>query len=84
MLLMVLNDVIIEKIAIMASHFQGRVSYDVLKGERIAAAIHKILLSESVSERMDGSPLHTSAVVVLHDGKPQSVLSQEAAELITE
>ena len=32
----------------------------------------------------DGSPFNPSAVVVLYDGKPQSVLSQKTAELITE
>jgi hypothetical protein len=33
---------------------------------------------------MDRSSFHTSIGVVLYDGKPQSVLSQETAELITE
>ena len=81
---MVLDDVIIEDIAVVASHLQCRVSHDLLKGERIAAAVHQILTSEGVSECVDRSPLHASAVVVLHDSKPQGVLSQEAAELITE
>ena len=81
---MVLDDVIIEDIAVVASHLQCRVSHDLLKGERIAAAVHQILTSEGVSERMDRSPLHASAVVVLHNGKPQSVLGQETAELVTE
>lgn len=81
---MVLDDVIIEDIAVVASHLQCRVSHDLLKGERIAAAVHQVLSSEGVSERMDRSPLHASAVVVLHNSEPQGVLSQEAAELITE
>ena len=81
---MVFDDVIVEDVAVVASHLQCRVSHDLLKGERIAAAVHQILASEGVSERMDRSPLHASAVVVLHDSKPQGVLSQEAAELITE
>lgn len=81
---MVLDDVIIEDVAVVASHFQCRVPHDLLKGERIAAAVHQILASKGVSERMDRSSLHTSAVVVLHDGEPQSILCQKAAELITE
>ena len=81
---MVLNDVIIEDVAIVASHLQRRVSHDLLKGECIAAAVHQILPSKGVSKSMDRSPLHASAVVVLHDSKPQGVLSQKAAELITE
>lgn len=84
MLLMVFDDVIVEQIAIVAGHLQCGVSHDLLKGERIASAVHQILTSEGVSERMDRSPLHTSAVVVLHDGEPQGVLSQETTELITE
>lgn len=81
---MVLDDVIIEDVAVVASHLQCRVPHDLLKGERIAAAIDQIFTSKGVSERMDRSPLHTSAVVVLHDGEPQGVLSQETTELITE
>ena len=81
---MVFDDVIIEQIAIVASHLQRGVSHEPLKGESITAAIHKILPSKGVPERMDRSPLHASAVVVLHDSKPQGVLSQETAELITE
>ena len=81
---MVFDDVIIENVAVVASHLQCRVSHDLLKGERIAAAVHQILSSKSVSECVDRSPLHASAVVVLHDSKPQGVLSQETAELITE
>ena len=81
---MVLDDVIIEDVAVVASHLQRGVSHDVLKRERIAAAVNQILTSESVSERMDRSSLHASAVVVLHNGKPQSVLGQETAELVTE
>jgi hypothetical protein len=50
---MVLDDVIIEDVAVVASHLQRGVSHDVLKGERITAAVHQILTSESVSERMD-------------------------------
>ena len=80
---MVLDDVIIEDVAVVASHLQCRVPHDLLKGERIATAIHQILPSEGVSERMDRSTLHASAVVVLHNSEPQGVLSQETAELIT-
>ena len=69
---------------ISIGYLQCRVSHDLLKGERIAAAIHQILASESVSERMDRSPFHASTVVVFHDGESQGVLSQEAAEFITE
>ena len=83
-LLVVFDDVIIEDVAVVASHLQCRVSHDLLKSERIAAAVHQILPSKGVSERMDRSTLHASVGVVLHDGKPQSVLCQEAAELITE
>lgn len=67
---MVLNDIIIKDIAVVASHLQCRVSHDLLKGERIASAVHQILTSEGVSERMDRSPLHASAVVILHDSEP--------------
>ena len=81
---MVLDDVIIEDVAVVASHLQCRVSHDLLKGERIAAAIDQIFTSKGVPERMDRSTLHASAVVVLHDGEPQGVLSQETTELITE
>ena len=35
-------------------------------------------------ERMDGSPLHASCVVVLHDGEPQGILTQEVTKLIAE
>lgn len=71
---MVLNDVIVEQIAIVASHLQSGVSHEPLKRESITAAIHKILPSKGVPERMDRSPLHASCVVVLHDGEPQSIL----------
>lgn len=81
---MVLDDVIIENVAVMASHFQGRVSHDLLKGKRIAAAVHQILPSKGVSECVDRSPLHASAVVVLHDCEPQSILCEEVPKLITE
>lgn len=81
---MVLNDVIVEQIAIVASHLQCGVSYEPLKGERIAAAIHKILPSKGVPERMDRSSLHASYVVILHDGEPQGVLREEITEFIAE
>ena len=81
---MVLDDVIIEDVAVVASHLQCRMTHDLLKGKRVATAVHQILASEGVSERMDRSTLHTSAVVVLHDSEPQSVLSQETTELIAE
>ena len=54
------------------------------KGKHIATAVNQILPSESVSERMGRSSLHASAVVVLNDSEPQSVLGQETAVLITE
>ena len=50
-LLVVLDDVIIENVAVMASHFQGRVSHDLLKGKRIAAAIDQIFTSKGVPLR---------------------------------
>ena len=81
---MVLNDVIVEQIAVVASHLQCGMTHEPLKRERIAAAIHKILPSEGVPERMDRSPLHASCVVVLHDGEPQGVLCEEIPELIAE
>ena len=81
---MVLNDVIVEQIAVVASHLQGGVSHEPLKGECIAAAIHKILPSKGVPERMDRSPLHASCIVVLHNGKPQGILREEVPELIAE
>ena len=71
---MILDDVIVENVTVVSSHLQRGVSHDVLKGERIAAAIHKILPSKGVPERMDRSPFHASCVVVLHDGEPQGVL----------
>ena len=71
---MVLDNVIIEDVAVVTSHFQRRVSHDMLKGERIAAAVHQILTSESVPERMEGSSLHASGIVVLHNGEPQGIL----------
>ena len=81
---MVLDDVIIEQIAIVASHLQRRVSHEPLKRERIAAAIHQILTSESVPECMEGSSFHASGIVVLHNGEPQGVLREKVPELIAE
>ena len=83
-LLVVFDDVIIEDVAVVASHLQCRVPHDLLEGECITAAVHQILPSEGVSERMDRSSFHASVGVVLYDGEPQGVLSQETAELITE
>ena len=71
---MVLNDVIVEQIAVVASHLQCGVTHEPLKRERIAAAIHQILTSEGVPERMERSSLHASGVVVFYDGKPQGIL----------
>lgn len=81
---MVLDDVIIEQIAIVSSHLQGRMSHESLKGERIAAAVHQILTREGVPERMERSSLHASCVVVLYDSKPQGILREEVPELIAE
>ena len=80
---MVLNDVIVEQIAIVSSHLQGRMSYEPLKRESIAAAIHQILTSECMPERMDRSSFHASGIVVLYDSKPQGVLCEEIPKLIT-
>ncbi len=71
---MVLNDIIVEQIAIVASHLQCRMTHKPLKRERIAAAVHKILPSEGMPERMEGSSLHASGVVVLHNGESQGIL----------
>lgn len=81
---MVFDDVIVEQVAIVAGHLQGGVSHEPLKGECIAAAIHKILPSKSVPERMDRSSFHTSCVVVLHNGEPQGILREEITEFIAE
>ena len=81
---MALDDVIVVEITIVTSHLQRGVTHKPLKGERIAAAIHKILPSESVSERMDRSPPHTSGSVVPHNRKPQSVLCEQVSKLVTE
>ena len=81
---MVLNDVIVEQIAVVASHLQCGMTHEPLKRERIAAAIHKILPSEGVPERMDRSPLHASCVVVLHDCQPERILRKQVTELIAE
>ena len=81
---MVLNDIIIKDIAVVASHLQCGVTHEPLKRERIAAAIHQILTSEGVPERMERSSLHASCIVVLHNGKPQSILREEVPELIAE
>ena len=69
---MVLDDVIIEDVAVVASHLQCGMSHDLLKGERIAAAVYQILPSKGVPERMDRSSFHASIGVVLHDSKPQT------------
>ena len=81
---MVLNDVIVEQIAVVASHLQCGVTHEPLKRERIAAAIHQILTSEGVPERMDRSSFHASCVVVLHNGEPQGILREEITEFIAE
>ena len=81
---MVLNDVIVEQIAVVARHLQCGMTHEPLKRERIAAAVHQILTSESVPERMEGSSIHSSCVVVLHDSKPQGILREEVPELIAE
>ena len=83
-LLVVFDEVIIEDVAVVAIHLQRRVSHDLLKRERITAAVHQILLSKGVSQRMDRSSFHASIGVVLHDSKPQSILCQETTELTTE
>ena len=84
MLLMVFDNVIIEQIAIVAGHLQGGVSHEPLKGERIAATIDKVLTGESVAERMNRSPFHTSGSVVLYNRKPQGVFCEKAAKLVAE
>ena len=67
---MVLDNVIIEQIAVVASHLQSGVSHEPLKGERIAATINKVFTSEGVAERMNRSPFHASGSVVLYNRKP--------------
>ena len=79
---MVLNDVIVEDIAIVSCHLQGGVSHESLKGERIAATVNQILSGEGVSKRMEGSSFHTPGIVVLYDCQSQGVLTQEVPELI--
>ena len=81
---MILNDIIVEDIAIVSCHLQGGVSHEPLKGERIAATIDKVLSSEGVAERMNRSSFHTSGSVVLYNGKPQGVFCEEAAKLVAE
>ena len=81
---MVLDDVIIEQIAIVASHLQRGVSHEPLKGECIAVAVYQILSGKGVPERMDRSSFHASGIVVLYDSKPQGVLCEEIPKLITE
>ena len=50
---MILNDIIVEDIAIVSCHLQGGVSHESLKGERIAATVSQILSGEGVSKRME-------------------------------
>ena len=81
---MTFDDVIIEQIAVVASHLQCGVTHESLKRKSIAAAIHQILAGEGVTKRMDRSPIHSSSGVVPHNRKPQSILCEKPAELITE
>ena len=67
---MTFDDVIIEQIAVVVSHFQCGVTHEPLKGKRIAAAIHQILAGKGVTKRMDRSPFHASGSVVLYDRNP--------------
>ena len=81
---MMFDDVIVEQIAIVASHLQCGMTHEPLKRKSVAAAIHKILPSEGVPEGMDRSPLHASCVVVLHDCQAKGVLRKQVTELIAE
>ena len=72
---MILDDVIIEQIAVVSGHLQGGMSHKPLKGECIAAAINQILSSKGVPERMDRSSFHASGMVVLYDCQSQGILT---------
>lgn len=79
---MVLNDVIVEDIAIMSCHLQCGMSHKSLKGECVAATVNQILSGKGMPKRMEGSSFHAPGIVVLYDCQSQCVLTQEVTELI--
>ena len=73
------DDVIIEDIAVVASHLQRGVSHEPLKRERIAAAVYQILAGKGMPELVDGCAVDPSAFVVPGNGVAQGILRQHTA-----
>ena len=79
-----LGNVRIINIAIMLCHFQRRVSQQLLERERITTAVYQVFPRESVPEQMDGGLFYSAMIVIMRDGKAQSIFRQHLSVFIAE
>ena len=66
------GDVRIEDRAVMLRHLQRGVSHELLEGERISSAVHQILPSKGMPEKVDARLLDSTPLVVFRNRLPQS------------
>ncbi len=57
----------------MTMYIQGGMSKQMLKGERIAAAVHKILSRKGVPEHVEAGFLNTTLSVIFGYGAAQTI-----------
>ena len=58
------GDVRVKDRAIMLRHLQRGVSHELLEGERISSAVHQVLPSKGMPEKVDARLLDTTPLVV--------------------
>ena len=58
------GDVRIEDRTVMLRHLQRGVSHELLEGERISSAVHQVLPSKGMPEKVDARLLDTTPLVV--------------------
>ena len=78
------GDVRIVDCTIVLCHFQRCVSQQLLERERITTAVYQVFPRESVPEQMDGGLFYSAMIVIMRDGKAQSIFRQHLSILIAE
>ena len=70
--------------AIVLCHFQRCVTQQLLERERITTAVYQVFPRERVPEQMDGCLFYSAMIVIMRNGKTQSIFCQHLSVFIAE
>ena len=78
------GDVCIVDCAMVLCYFQCWVTQQLLERERITTAVYQVFPREGVPEQVDGGLFYSAMIVIMRDGKTQSIFRQHHSVFIAE